>query len=120
MMSEKNNAECSICGSPYHVCVSCKDEISATPWKVHTDTSEHFKVYQILHGYSTGVYSKEEAKKRFDRVDLSDLNSFRPNIKSVVKNILKENKKNIFPTRPAEQKVEVKVEEVNSEINNAE
>lgn len=92
-MNEQNNATCSICGKQYHLCVSCKDEMSATPWKVHTDTSEHFKVYQILHGYSTGVFTKDEAKARFERVDLSDINSFRPNIKDIIKGILKENKK---------------------------
>lgn len=103
-MNEQNNATCSICGESYHVCISCRDEMAATPWKMHTDTSEHFKVYQILHGYSTGVYSKDEAKARFERVDLSDINSFRPNIKSVVKGILKENKKVVtgFPKRTIE------------------
>lgn len=89
-MAEKNNATCSICGSPYHVCFSCKDSINITPWKLHTDTSEHYKIYQILRGFSTGVYDKDEAKERLKKVDLSDLNSFRPHIKKTIKDILKE------------------------------
>ena len=105
-MNEQNNATCSICGKQYHLCVSCKDEMMSTPWKVHTDTSEHFKVYQILHGYSTGVYTKEEAKVRFERVDLSDINSFRPNIKNIIKGILKENKKVVsYSTKKTDEHV---------------
>lgn len=89
-MAEKNNATCSICGKSYHTCLSCKDLITLSPWKIHTDTSEHYKIYQILHGYSTGVYSKDEAKSKLQMVDLSDLDSFREHIKSVIKDILKD------------------------------
>ena len=84
----ENNALCSICGKGYYKCLSCKDSMSLSPWKIHTDTSEHYKVYQIIHGYSTGVYDKEEARLKLQMVDLSDLNSFRKHIKSLIKDIL--------------------------------
>ena len=61
-MVEKNNATCSICGRGYYMCLSCKDMMKLNPWKRHTDTSDHYKIYQILHGFNTGVYIKEEAK----------------------------------------------------------
>lgn len=89
-MAEKNNATCAICGKPYHVCISCKDVVSVNPWKKHTDTSEHYKVYQILHGYSTGVYTKEEAKKKFEAVDMSDLSTFRTGVKKAIEEIMRE------------------------------
>lgn len=116
MNEQNNNAECSICGKAYHVCVSCKDEMSATPWKVHTDTSEHFKVFQIVRGYSTGVYNKEEAKARFERVDLSDIGSFRPNIKSIIKGILKENKRVVSDSvKKVNERVVVATDETETE-----
>lgn len=99
-MAEKNNATCSICGKDYHMCLSCKDSIQLAPWKVHTDTSEHYKVFQIIRGYSTGVYNKDEARTKFKNVNLSDLNDFRPNIKKIIKDILKE------PTARVVKKVE--------------
>ena len=89
-MAEKNNAVCSICGSPYHVCLSCKDSIQVSPWKVHTDTAEHYKVFQVIRGFSTGVYTKDEAKTKLKNIDLRDLDSFRPHIKDLIKDILKE------------------------------
>lgn len=87
-MAEKINATCAICGKGYHLCMSCKDMISLTPWKKHTDTSEHYKIYQIIHGYSTKVYTKAEAKDKLKKVDLSDFDTLRDNIKSVITDIM--------------------------------
>lgn len=87
-MTEKNNAKCSICGKDYYMCRSCKDIRNLYPWKLHTDTSEHYKIYQILHGFSTGVYNKVEAKEKLQTVDLSDIDSLRDNIKSLINEIM--------------------------------
>ena len=87
-MAEKINATCAICGKGYHLCMSCKDMISLTPWKKHTDTSEHYKIYQIIHGYSTKVYTKAEAKAKLKKVDLSDFDMLRDNIKTVITDIM--------------------------------
>lgn len=92
-MAEKNNAECSICGKAYHKCVSCKNSMSAAPWKIHCDTAEHYKIFQVIHGFNTGVYTKEEAKNKLQLIDLSDLNSLRDHIKKIIKDIMKEDKK---------------------------
>lgn len=87
-MTEKHNATCAICGKGYYMCISCKDIMSLHPWKRHTDTSEHYKIYQILHGYSTGVYNKVEAKSKLQMVDLSDFDSLRDNIKNLINTIM--------------------------------
>lgn len=89
-MGEQINATCTICGNGYHLCFSCKDKIKLSPWKVYTDTAEHFKIHQIIHGLSTKVYTKNEAKSKLQNVDLSDLETFRPNIKAIIKDVLKE------------------------------
>lgn len=91
-MAEKNNATCSICGKGYYMCLSCRDSAKVNPWKIHTDTAEHYKVFQIIRGYSTNIYTKDEARGRLKNVDLSDLNTFRPHIKQIIEDILKEEK----------------------------
>ena len=93
-MAEKINATCSICGKGYYKCLTCQAEIKATPWKQYTDTSEHYKIYQVIRGFNTGVYTKEEAKDKLKAIDLSDLNDLRDNIKKIIKDIMKEDKKN--------------------------
>ena len=89
-MAEKNNAICSICGNGYYVCLSCKDKIMLHPYKVHCCSPSHFQVFQVVRGFSTGVYSKEEFKTKLKNIDLSDLDSYREHIKTLIKDALKE------------------------------
>lgn len=89
-MNDKINSYCTICGNGYHLCISCKDKIKLSPWKVYTDTAEHYKIHQILHGLSCNIYTKDEAKDKLKNVDLSDLETFKPSIKSIIDDILKE------------------------------
>lgn len=105
-MANKNNATCSICGNEYYACLSCRDSIKANPWKVHTDTAEHYKVFQIIRGFSTKVYTKDEAKDRLKNVNLDDVECFRPHIKDIVEDILKEEKTVVKVVEKAENPVE--------------
>lgn len=90
MVAGKNNATCSICGKSYHKCLSCRDSMKLQPWKMFTDTSEHYKVFQVIRGFSTGVYTKDELRSKLKNIDLSDLNDFRPHIKDIIEDALKE------------------------------
>ena len=91
-MAEKNNAVCSICGSPYHLCLSCKDSMKLHPWKIHCCSSECYKTFQIVKGFNNKVYTKEEARSKFKNVDLENLKNFVPHIKKIVEDIIKEEK----------------------------
>lgn len=88
-MQDKNNAECAICGKGYKLCYSCEKKDAAALWKLHCDTPEHYKIFQIVNGYTTGVYNKDEASERLGNVDLSDLDSLRDNIKTIILEITK-------------------------------
>ena len=55
----KNNCTCAICGKGYYVCLPCSKPETNT-WKLHTCTTEHYKVYSVIHGYSSGIYTKKE------------------------------------------------------------
>lgn len=89
-MSEKNNAQCSICGNGYYVCLSCKDKMRLHPYKVHCCSPSHFQVFQVVRGFSTGVYNKEEFKSKLQNIDLSDLDNYREHIRVLIKDALKE------------------------------
>lgn len=101
----ENNAKCSICGKEYYACLSCHDSIKANPWKVFTDTAEHYKVFQVIRGLSTNVYTKEEARDKLKNINLNDLESFRPHIKKIIKNILKEEKPIVKAVKNIEQPI---------------
>lgn len=87
MSNKKYNATCSICGKPYNMCNSCRHD-SPIIWKKFCDTAEHYKIYQIVHGYTTGVYTDTEAAKKIGNVNLSDLDELRPNIRDIINNII--------------------------------
>ena len=87
---EKNNATCSICDSGYYVCSSCKDSIRLQPWKIHCCSADCYKTYQVVRGYSTGVYTKDEFKSKLKNLDLSNLENYREHIKTLIKDTLKE------------------------------
>lgn len=89
-MAEKNNATCSICGGGYHVCHSCKDSIRLQPWKTNCCSVDCYKTYQVVRGFSTGVYTKDEFKSKLKNINLSNLENYREHIKALIKDALKE------------------------------
>lgn len=76
------------------------------PWKIFTDTAEHYKVFQIVRGYNIGVYTKDEFKSKLKNIDLSDLEDYVEDVKVLINDALKEDKP-----------VKTKVEEVATEEN---
>ena len=87
-MAETINAHCELCGKGYNVCRRC-DKDNTQAWKVHCDTAEHYKIYQIVRGNYLGIYTDEEAAKKLENVDLSDFKDFREDVKAAIKKIQK-------------------------------
>lgn len=111
-MTENNiNAHCSICNRGYYLCQSCKNEKKFKPWRTVTDTIEHYKIYMAIHGY-TVTQNKELAKAELRNCDLSDMESFKDEIKSVIKEIMAEPIaiKPVSRTRKNKDKIESKSE----------
>lgn len=90
-MSEEINAYCDICGRGYHICRSCRDITSFTPWRVITDTREHYKIFLVLSEYNQ-TKDKNIAKDALLTCDLSELESFNDNIKRAIKEIMADEK----------------------------
>lgn len=88
-MEKNNNVKCVVCGKGYHLCMSCKDKIAMKPWKVLTDTPEHYKVHQVISGYRGGIYTKDEAKIALENIDIKDKNTYLDSVKKILNEILK-------------------------------
>lgn len=86
-MAETNNTTCSICGKGYYLCLACKSH-RTTPWKVLTDTAEHYKIHQVIKGYMSKVYTKDEANKKLKAIDLTGIEDFKPHIKAILYEIM--------------------------------
>lgn len=119
-MAEQNNATCSICGNGYHVCISCKDAMKLHPWKIHCCSADCFKVFQVVRGFSTNVYTKDEFRSKLKNIDLSNLENYREHIKALIKDALKEDSvvedvQFVEPIETVEDTVEVMVEDIATE-----
>lgn len=108
------NAKCAICGRSYVKCVSCSDEKKLKPWKVVTDTIEHYKVYLAIHGY-TVTKNKEIAMDELLACDLSELELFNPEVKSAINEIMDEPKK-MKPIASNKLKKQSDLEKTESEL----
>ena len=90
---KKYNATCAICGKPYNMCYSCDKKNAQLVWKRFCDTPEHYKIYQLVHGYTTGLYTKSEARRKLNNIDTSDIDELRPNIRDILVSIMGNDKK---------------------------
>lgn len=113
-MAEQNiNAYCTICGNGYHICNSCLEQKSFKPWRSVVDSIEHYKIYLAIHGYTVSN-DKESAKEELQKCDLSDLEHFKPEIKSVIKGIMAEPKRAKITSKKNDKE---KLEEIENDIN---
>ena len=111
-MAEKNNATCSICGNGYYACFSCKETMNLHPYKLHCCSADCYKTFQVVRGFSTGVYTKDEFKSKLKNIDLSNLENYRDHIKALIKDTLKENE----PVEEMITEEEVSIEDVEKVI----
>ena len=117
-MAEKNNATCSICNKSYYVCMGCGNTRQLQPWKTYCCSPDCYKVFQVVKGFSTGMYAKDEFKSKLNNIDLSNLENFRESVKLVIKDALKEDKpvakvvKEINPVEVVAETKAAKVEKV--------
>lgn len=95
-MAEKYNATCSICGRPYYKCISCRDTMALNPWKILCCSAQHYQVHQVIKGLNSGVYTKDEAKNKLKNINI-DIENFKPHIKQIVEDILKEDEPIVEP-----------------------
>ena len=110
-MAENNiNAYCKICGQGYHVCNSCQNQKVFKPWRSIVDSIEHYKIYLAIHSYTISK-NKELAKEELQMCNLTGLESFNPEIKSVIKEIMETPVKVKVSSRKRKEYTEVENEE---------
>ena len=91
-MSNNINAHCKICGKGYYSCNSCLAQKTIKPWRSIVDSIEHYKIYLIIHEYTISK-NKENAKQALQAYDLSGLETFNPEIKAVINEIMSESQR---------------------------
>ena len=94
-MSNDQYNTCAICGRMYKRCRSCEENRKTwAAWKQFVDSREHFQIFVTLRSYNVGTSTKEEAAEALSKCDLSNMDSFLPEIKEMIANIMAEEPKN--------------------------
>lgn len=111
-MEQKLNHKCDICGKEYYFCPDCGNAKSFTPWRTIVDSIEHYKIFLIIKDYTNKYIDVKEAKRLLNNQDLSELDTFRDEIKNVINDILSYEDTVITEKKKKVSKI------VNSEIKN--
>lgn len=83
------NSHCKICGKGYHRCGSCVGQAAFKSWKSVVDSPACWQIYGVIYSYSIQkTSSKAEAREELSKCSLDNLETFVPEIKSVIKEIL--------------------------------
>lgn len=94
-MAQEINHYCIICGKGYHACDSCDEVKTFMPWRLLTDTSEHWKIYMAIKDFNDGIISKDEAARQLQNCDLTGKEFFKSSAKKSIDKILSESTKTI-------------------------
>ena len=99
MLKRENdkNATCIICGKKYHLCIACeRTKATWKNWKIIADSENCYEVYKIVNDYNFNKITKSEAKDLLEKCNLTELETFKENVKNVIKEIIEE--KNVSKT----------------------
>ena len=87
-----NNRICLACGKSYEYCGSCPSSLNLPVWKNIFDTEICKTVFETTSDYAQKVISKEKAKEKLSKCNISDARNYKPQIRSLIEEITKENK----------------------------
>ena len=105
-----NNRICLTCGKAYEYCGSCPSSANLPVWKNLFDTENCKIVFETASDYAQKVITKESAKDKLSKCDLSNTNVFKEKIKRLVDEIIAEEKV---------EKIEDSVENTSPKLRNA-
>ena len=90
-MPKELNTTCSICGTRYHACATCKSTKILKPWRTVTDTIDCYKIYMIVHDYTNDSITKDNAKEMLKNCKIPE--ALLPHVKNVIDEIKGSDKK---------------------------
>lgn len=92
-MSVKNNAICSVCGKEYYICPDTQRS-KINPWRSITESINCYKIHLVLSDYTNGYTDAYQTAQNLKKnCDLSQKDSFLPNIKKTIDDLLEMSKK---------------------------
>lgn len=89
-MIKKNNRKCVCCQTEYYFCPNCSDYDTLPRWMTIFHDENCREIFNTVSSYCNNVITKDQAKKRLDKCDLSNKHTFKDSIKSKISEIYRE------------------------------
>lgn len=84
--------KCICCSREYNYCGNCPSDKDKETWYALYCSANCHDIFHAANDYGFGLITKEEAKKKIEACDLSNLDNFNPIVMEDVKEILAEPK----------------------------
>ena len=120
----KNNRICIVCSTKYTYCPNCAEFDHLEKWHTIYHDENCKNIFEAASDYLAGYITKEEAKLKLDKCDLSNKANFHHKIVEAIDEVYGTNKENTEKTtetkkstKSTTKKVEVKEESINEGIS---
>lgn len=108
-MTKKNNKTCICCGTKYTYCNRCEEFDKYPIWMTLYHDENCKEIFMTAADYLAKDISKEEAKAKLEKCDLSAKDTFNKKVLEVINTVCVE-KKSPKKTTKIEESVEEKIE----------
>lgn len=108
-------SRCIVCGKEYKTCFNCAEKLKMQPWTTVCDTQNCYKVHIVVHDFNYGYITKEEAKKKLEKVEyvFADL---KEDVQKVVGEITGEKVEKVEKAEKVEETEEKKPDDKKEEV----
>lgn len=105
----KYNKTCIVCGEKYTFCTSCSEFDKYPRWMGIYHDENCKNIFTIASDYIEKVITKEEAKEKFDKCDLTNKDKFHKTILNAINEIYAKDDNKKVVNKIVEEKIEDKV-----------
>lgn len=89
----RNNRKCICCSAEYRYCNSCSEDKLKESWYTIYHNENCRNIYNIISSYLSGRITKEEAKEKLDKCDLSYKDKLKDKMVEIINKIYEMDKK---------------------------
>ncbi len=83
-MARKENRKCIVCSKKYSYCPSCEEDKNKEPWHVLYCSDNCKTIFETASDFLEKAISKEAAKEKFDKCDLTNKIDFHHKISDAI------------------------------------
>lgn len=114
----KNNHKCIVCGKEYRYCPNCLEYDKLPRWMSLFCGDNCHDVFQVACDFENGLLTKETAKEKLNKLDITERKKYRNSLKNSIDKILGEANAEKVVERKEQKVVNVEMKKASNGVNN--